>query len=93
MAQENKPQRVTIRLTPYQARKLWNLRTHGLPGGARPRTVTEILVGALLKASSTVYGDAGVADEGEPHDGGGAAPVHGTSGGIEHQKQTAPQSS
>jgi hypothetical protein len=91
MAQENEPRRVTIRLTPYQARKLWKLRTHGLPGGARPRTVTEVLVGALLKASSTVDGVAGVADEGEQHVGGGAAPVHGTSGGIEHQKQTAPQ--
>ncbi len=44
--------KVTIRLSPYEARALWKLRTHGLPEGARPRTTTEVLVHALLSAAS-----------------------------------------
>ena len=46
------PAKVTIRLSPYQARALWKLRTLGLPEGARPRTSTEVLVHALLSAAS-----------------------------------------
>jgi hypothetical protein len=49
MSAESSPQRkVTIRLTPFQARKLWELRTQGLPEGARPRSATQILIEALL---------------------------------------------
>ena len=42
--------KVTIRLSPYEARALWMLRTQGLPEGARPRTSTQVLVHALLAA-------------------------------------------
>ncbi|HUQ05958.1 MAG TPA: hypothetical protein VM261_25825 [Kofleriaceae bacterium] len=42
--------KVTIRLSPYEARALWKLRMKGLPEGARPRTSTEVLVHALLAA-------------------------------------------
>ncbi len=41
--------KVTVRLTPFQARKLWELRTAGLPEGARPRSATQVIVDALLK--------------------------------------------
>lgn len=44
-------ERVSIRLSPYEARVLWRLRTTGLPDGARPRTVTQVLVHALLAAA------------------------------------------
>lgn len=43
------PHRVTIRLTPYQARALWKLRTSALVEGQTPRTVTHVLVEAMLK--------------------------------------------
>lgn len=49
---ERLPVKITIRLSPYEARALWKLRTHGLPEGARPRTSTEVLVHALLSAAS-----------------------------------------
>ena len=51
MEEDRQTRRVTIRLTPYQARRLWKLRIADLPEGARPRTVTEVLVRALLDAS------------------------------------------
>lgn len=46
------PTKITIRLSPYEARALWRLRTAGLPVGARPRTVTQVLVHALLEAAA-----------------------------------------
>jgi hypothetical protein len=46
---QQQPHRVTIRLTPYQARALWKLRTHALVEGQTPRTVTHVLVEAMLK--------------------------------------------
>jgi hypothetical protein len=46
---QQQPHRVTIRLTPYQARALWKLRTHALVEGQEPRTVTHVLVEAMLK--------------------------------------------
>jgi hypothetical protein len=46
------PRRVTVRLTPYQARSLWALRTAGLPDGAEPRTATEVIVNALLQVAT-----------------------------------------
>jgi hypothetical protein len=48
------PRRVTIRLTPYEARLLWRLRTAGLPDGVRPRTATDVLVHALVRAAATL---------------------------------------
>jgi hypothetical protein len=57
MFEEKLPRRVTIRLTPYQSRRLWKLRTAGLPEGARPRSVTETLVHALLDAARAVEQD------------------------------------
>jgi hypothetical protein len=51
MREPRQPLRITIRLTPYQARRLWDLRTAGLPEGARPRTATEVLLNALLEAA------------------------------------------
>ncbi len=49
--QQQQTRRVTIRLTPYQARRLWQLRSSDLPEGARPRTVTEVLIRALVGAT------------------------------------------
>jgi hypothetical protein len=46
---QQQPTRVTIRLTPYQARALWKLRTHALVEGQTPRTVTHVLIEAMLK--------------------------------------------
>ena len=46
---QQQPHRVTIRLTPYQARALWKLRTTALVEGQTPRTVTHVLVEAMLK--------------------------------------------
>jgi hypothetical protein len=46
---QQQPHRVTIRLTPYQARALWKLRTNALVEGQTPRTVTHVLVEAMLK--------------------------------------------
>jgi hypothetical protein len=40
--------RVTIRLTPWQARKLWELRTKDLPAGSEPRGVTEVIIASLF---------------------------------------------
>jgi hypothetical protein len=48
------PRRVTIRLTPYEARLLWRLRIAGLPEGARPRTATTVLVHALLHEAAAL---------------------------------------
>lgn len=45
------PGRVTIRLTPFQARAVMKLRTYGLTEGQRARTVTAVLVEAALKAA------------------------------------------
>jgi hypothetical protein len=44
--------KVSVRLSRYEARALWKLRTHGLPEGARPRTSTEVIVHALLAAAA-----------------------------------------
>jgi hypothetical protein len=46
------PSKITIRLSPFEARALWKLRTQGLPAGARPRTITQVLVHALLEAAT-----------------------------------------
>ncbi len=43
--------RVTIRLTPWQARRLWQLRTAGLPEGEAPRTATEVLLRAITEST------------------------------------------
>jgi hypothetical protein len=48
---------VTIRLTPFQAKKLWELRTQGLPEGARPRPATQILIEALLTHATNTQQD------------------------------------
>ena len=56
--------KVTIRLTPYQARKLWELRTRGLPEGARPRSATQILVEALLFQAATAGEDGRLSADG-----------------------------
>ncbi len=60
MDEDRQTRRVTIRLTPYQARRLWKLRTADLPEGARARTVTEVLVRALLDASRAIDRDESV---------------------------------
>jgi len=44
--------KITVRLSPYEARELWRLRTDGLPDGARPRTITQVVVTALLEAAA-----------------------------------------
>jgi hypothetical protein len=44
--------KVTVRLSPYEARELRRLRTEGLPHGARPRTATQVIVEALLHAAA-----------------------------------------
>jgi hypothetical protein len=44
--------KITIRLSPYEARALDKLRTKGLPAGARPRTITQVIVHALLDAAT-----------------------------------------
>ena len=62
MDEDRQTRRVTIRLTPFQARRLWKLRTADLPEGARPRTVTEVLVRALLDASRSQDRDETVMD-------------------------------
>ena len=43
--------RVTIRLTPWQARRLWQLRTVGLAEGEAPRTATEVLLRAITEST------------------------------------------
>jgi hypothetical protein len=48
------PRRVTIRLTPFQARALSRLRTAGLPEGESPRSTTSVLIDALLKEARRV---------------------------------------
>lgn len=48
--EEKLTRRVTIRLTPYQAKLLWRLRTEGIPEGGTPRTVTEVLIRPLREA-------------------------------------------
>lgn len=45
------PTKITVRLSPFEARALWRLRTAGLPPGARPRSITEAVVHALLRAA------------------------------------------
>jgi hypothetical protein len=57
MEEETQTRRVTIRLTPFQAKRLWKLRTADLPEGVRPRTVTEVLVRALLDAARALERD------------------------------------
>ena len=49
--------RVTIRLTPWQARRLWELRIAGVPEGQRPRTATEVLLRAVVESKSAHNGD------------------------------------
>ena len=52
MEDRRQSSKITIRLSPYEARALWRLRTKGLPAGARPRTITQVLVHALLDAAT-----------------------------------------
>lgn len=52
MEDRRQPSKITIRLSPYEARALWRLRTKGLPAGARPRTITQAVVYALLDAAN-----------------------------------------
>ncbi|HEY5949024.1 MAG TPA: hypothetical protein VIV40_26210 [Kofleriaceae bacterium] len=52
MEDQSQPSKITIRLSPYELRALWRLRTQGLPEGARPRTITQVLVHALLDAAT-----------------------------------------
>ena len=49
--------RVTIRLTPWQARRLWQLRTADLPEGKPPRTTTEVLLRAITEPNSATVAD------------------------------------
>jgi hypothetical protein len=59
MSSDTPQRKVTIRLTPFQAKKLWELRTSGLPEGARPRPATQILIEALLTHAENTTQDAG----------------------------------
>ena len=52
MEDRRQSSKITIRLSPYELRALWRLRTKGLPAGARPRTITQVLVNALLDAAT-----------------------------------------
>jgi hypothetical protein len=52
MEDRRQSSKITIRLSPYELRALWRLRTKGLPTGARPRTITQVLVHALLDAAA-----------------------------------------
>jgi hypothetical protein len=51
MEELRQTRRVTIRLTPWQARRLWQLRTVGLPEGEAPRTATEVLLRAITEST------------------------------------------
>ena len=51
MEELRQTRRVTIRLTPWQARRLWQLRTAGLPEGEAPRTATEVLLRAITEST------------------------------------------
>ena len=72
MDDRQQPRRVTIRLTPYQARALWKLRNHNLVEGQLPRSVTAVLVEALLRQAREV------ADVAEPVTAAEAMPVENT---------------
>jgi hypothetical protein len=50
MEELKQTRRVTIRLTPWQARRLWQLRTVGLAEGEPPRTATEVLLRAITES-------------------------------------------
>lgn len=50
----DQPRRISFRLTPYQARQLWRLRTQWVPEGQPPRTATEIIILGINK----LYNDA-----------------------------------
>jgi hypothetical protein len=52
MDERTQTSKITIRLSPYEARALWRLRMKGLPAGARPRTITQVIVHALLDAAT-----------------------------------------
>jgi hypothetical protein len=54
MDDRQQPRRVTIRLTPYQARALWKLRNHNLVEGQLPRSVTAVLVESLLRQAREI---------------------------------------
>jgi hypothetical protein len=69
MDDRQQPRRVTIRLTPYQARALWKLRNHNLVEGQLPRSVTAVLVEALLRQAREV------ADVAEPVTAAEAMPI------------------
>ena len=72
MDDRQQPRRVTIRLTPYQARALWKLRNHHLVEGQLPRSVTAVLVEALLRQAREV------ADVAEPVTAAEAMPIENT---------------
>ena len=52
MEERKQSSKITIRLSPYELRALWKLRTKGLPTGARPRPITQVIVHALLVAAT-----------------------------------------
>lgn len=52
MEERRHSSKITIRLSPYEMRALWKLRTRGLPAGARPRPITQVVVHALLDAAT-----------------------------------------
>jgi hypothetical protein len=52
MEERKQSSKVTIRLSPYELRALWKLRTKGLPTGALPRPITQVIVHALLDAAT-----------------------------------------
>lgn len=53
MSEQNR--RVTLRLTPYQARQVWRLRTQGIPDGQPPRTVTEVVIAGMNKLYNETF--------------------------------------
>ena len=57
MEELRQSRRVTIRLTPWQARRLWQLRTAGLAEGEAPRTATEVLLRAITEATLPLNDD------------------------------------
>lgn len=54
MSELKQARRISLRLTPWQARQLWRLRTEGLLEGQPPRTVTEIFVKGLCQMAAAL---------------------------------------
>jgi hypothetical protein len=55
MEMSDQNRRVTLRLTPYQARQVWRLRNEGVPDGRLLRTVTEVLILGMNKLYNETF--------------------------------------